>query len=87
MNRLKVLRTSKNLKQNEVAKILNLSQGNYSRYENETLIPTTETLIALSNFYEVSIDYILGLDKSSEDTKIQLNLITEYIENIKKNIK
>ncbi|MCR1868968.1 helix-turn-helix domain-containing protein [Longicatena caecimuris] len=87
MNRLKILRESKGLKQKDIANKMNLSQGNYSRYEQGTLTPTTETLIALSNYYNVSIDYILGLDKTKGDIEIQLDLIIDYIENIKKSLK
>lgn len=86
MNRLKVLRESKGLTQSELTKKFNINQGNYSRYESGTLIPTTDTLIQLSEFYNVSIDYILGLDKSSKDVKIQLDLISEYINNLKENL-
>lgn len=86
MNRLKVLRESKGLTQAELTKKFNINQGNYSRYENGTLTPTTDTLIQLSEFYNVSIDYILGLDKSSKDVKMQLDLISEYINNLKENL-
>lgn len=86
MNRLTQLREAKGLKQKEVAKILNVNQGNYSRYEKGTLTPTTDTLIEVSKLYNVSIDYILGLDKSSGDLKQQLDLIIEYIETLKKNL-
>lgn len=86
MNRLKALREAKGLKQKQIADILNINQGNYSRYEKGTLTPTTETLIALSDYYNVSIDYILGLDKSAGDIKIQLDLIQEYIQKIKEDL-
>lgn len=86
MNRLAQLRESRGLKQKEVAKILNVNAGNYSRYEKGTLTPTTETLIEISKLYNVSIDYILGLDKSSGDVEQQLDNIIEYIKTLKKNL-
>ena len=61
MNRLKELREDKDLYQRDVAKILNMSQTGYSQYEiGKNDIPT-RILIALSNYYNTSVDYLLGL--------------------------
>ena len=58
--RIRDLREDKDLKQQDLAKLLNVSQTTYSRYESGTLdIPTT-ALIKLSEFYGVSVDYLLG---------------------------
>lgn len=86
MNRLIQLREAKGLKQKEMAQILNINQGNYCRYEKGTLTPTVDTLIEMSKYYNVSIDYILGLDKSKGDVKKQLDMIIEYIENLKNSL-
>lgn len=61
MNRLKDLREDNDLYQKDIAKILNMSQTGYSKYETETNDIPTNILIKLALFYEVSIDYILGL--------------------------
>ncbi len=61
MNRLKMLRKDKNLTQQELAKIINMSQTGYSQYErNERKIPIT-TIKKLANYFEVSVDYLSGL--------------------------
>lgn len=86
MNRLKTLRLAKGLSQKEISEKINVNQGNYSRYENGSLMPTIETMIELSAFYNVSIDYLLGKDKINEDIKMQLDLIIEYIEELKKTL-
>lgn len=65
MNRLKELRKSKNLKQSDVAKAIFTSQQNYSRYENGQVEPDYEVLKKLSDFFEVSVDYILGKEASN----------------------
>lgn len=58
--RIRNLREDKDLTQTEVAKILNMSQTGYSKYEvGENDIPTT-ILIKLADFYNTSVDYLLG---------------------------
>lgn len=59
--RIRDLREDNDLSQAEVAKILNVSQSTYSRYESGFLDVPSEILIALSKQYKVSVDYILGL--------------------------
>ena len=58
--RLRDLREDKDLNQTEVAKMLDMSQTGYSKYETgENDIPTA-ILIKLARFYDTSIDYLLG---------------------------
>ncbi len=58
--RLKDLRHDKDLTQADVAKILNMSQTGYSKYETgENDIPSA-VLLKLADFYQTSTDYILG---------------------------
>ena len=59
--RIRDLREDKDLSQSQIAEILNISQSTYSRYESGYLDVPSEVLIALSRFYNVSVDYILGL--------------------------
>lgn len=60
MIRLSELRSEKNLSQRELAKIMNVSQGTYNNWENSNTQPSIEQLIALANFFEVSVDYLIG---------------------------
>lgn len=55
------LREDKDLSQKEIAKILNMSQTGYSKYEVGTNDIPTKVLIQLATFYNTSVDYILGL--------------------------
>ncbi len=58
--RIRDLREDKDLNQTEVAKILEMSQTGYSKYETgENDIPTA-VLIKLARFYNTSVDYLLG---------------------------
>ena len=60
LDRLCDIREDNNLTQSEVAKILKISQSQYSLYETgERSIPI-EKLIILADFFEVSIDYLVG---------------------------
>ncbi len=60
MYRLKYLRESELLTQQQVAEVIYCSQRTYSYYETGGRDIPTATLIRLAEFYDVSIDYILG---------------------------
>lgn len=60
-NRLRALREDNDLTQREIAAVLNCSQVSYSHYEIGRRDIPLEFLIKLSDFYDVSVDYILGL--------------------------
>ena len=56
---LKSIREDHDIKQKDIAKILNVSQNTYSQYETGVISLTAEVLIKLSDYYKVSIDYLL----------------------------
>lgn len=58
--RLKMLRIEKGLTQEQVAKDLGTTKVSIGRYENGTREPKSEMLEAISNYYNVSIDYLFG---------------------------
>ena len=57
--RLKELREDADLKQKVLADYLNIKQNTYSQYENGQRQIPIDALIKLSEFYNVSIDYIV----------------------------
>lgn len=59
--RIRNLREDKDLRQRELAALLNCHQRTYSNYECGDLDIPTEYLIEISRFYETSVDYLLGL--------------------------
>ena len=59
--RIRDLREDKDLTQRDLARILNCSQQVYSNYELGQRDLPTDILIKLSDFYQVSTDYILGI--------------------------
>ena len=67
--RLRDLREDKDLKQREVASQLNCSQRTYSNYELGQRDIPTDVLIKLALFYNVSVDYILGLTNNPKHNR------------------
>ncbi len=59
MNRLKELREDKDLYQKDIAKIIQIDQSNYSKYELEKISIPLDTLKRLADLYDTSIDYLL----------------------------
>ena len=69
--KLKELRVSQNLTQNDVARKLEISPSIVSGYETGERTPSTENLLALSYLYKCSTDYLLG--RSKDDSSVILN--------------
>ena len=59
--RLKELRTEKNLSQMELAKMTGLSAGAIGFWETEKRIPNAMAIIALAKYFNVTTDYLLGV--------------------------
>lgn len=60
MENLKKLRTEKKLSQKQLAEEINTKQQNIHRYENGFYEPDIHTLKLLADFFETSIDYLVG---------------------------
>lgn len=58
--RIRDLREDNDLTQREMGEVLHCSQRVYSNYERGDLDIPTEILIKLSDYHNVSVDYILG---------------------------
>lgn len=58
--RLKELRKKRKISQITLALALNLNQNSISRYENEEREADYKTLIAFADYFNVSVDYLLG---------------------------
>jgi len=97
-DRLKKLRANKNMLQKQVAQDLNITVQRYSSYENNSRLPEVTIAIKIANYYNVSLDYLFGLDnktyldKSNLQNQIKelknelnnrMNKLEEYINNTK----
>ena len=65
-NRLRDLREDKDLKQKAIAELLKVHQTTYSDYELGRLNIPIVALHTLADFYNVSIDYLLGRTNKKE---------------------
>ncbi|AEM79783.1 helix-turn-helix domain-containing protein [Thermoanaerobacter wiegelii] len=74
-DRLKELRKEKNLTQEDLAKILGISRSTIAGYETERKEPDYETLKKIADFFNVSIDYLLG----RTDIRSPVDEITEAV--------
>ncbi len=54
--KLKELRNGESLTQEQIAERLNISRVNYTRYETDACRPDYETLIAIADFYGITLD-------------------------------
>ena len=61
--RLRDLREDKDLNQEDIAKILNITRQQYQLYESGKRKLPIDLLTILCKFYNVSADYILGLSE------------------------
>lgn len=89
-DRIKELRTLRNLSQVELAKKLNVSKQSVSNWENENILPSVEVIKQLAEFFSCRTDYLLGLEDSknyievSGLTDVQLAHIQYIIDDIRK---
>ncbi len=60
--RIKQLRTDRNITQVELAKNLSVSKQAVSNWENDNIQPSIDMLVKISEYFSVSTDYLLGLD-------------------------
>lgn len=82
--RLRQLRLDKQLRQEQVARLVGVSKGAISAYETDIRQPSYDILIRLANLYRVSVDYLLGrTDDRTLDisglTAREVAIITELV--------
>ena len=59
--RLALLRRERDMTQKEVGQELGISLNSYQRYETNEREPTAPVLVQMAKFYNVSLDYLVGL--------------------------
>ena len=64
--RLKQLRIAKGIKQIDMAKLLDVTDRHYQRMEYGKVNVPALTLIALAEYFNVSLDYLVGVSDNPE---------------------
>ncbi len=59
-HKLRELRLEKNLKQKDVARALNIATNTLSQFESNNGRPSLDVLFAIADFFDVSVDYLIG---------------------------
>ena len=67
--RIQDLRTDADMSQKQLSEILHISQRSYSHYETGSRNIPVEMLIRLSNYYDISVDYLVGRTDKKEMNK------------------
>ncbi len=87
MLRLKELREDHDLRQSDVSKATGIDQKTISNYETGKTRPDSEALILLADYFNVSIDYLVGRKSlncnNSADLKNELKKCIAHLNNIK----
>lgn len=81
-NNLKLLRKQNKKTQADIANILNITTAGYNKYEINYTEPNIETLIKLADYYQVSLDYLVGRDFGNDlgyVTELQMNFIKLFL--------
>ena len=61
--KIKEMRKAEGMTQEQLAEKLQINRVNYTRYETDVTRPDYETLIAIADFYNISLDEMLGRDE------------------------
>ncbi|WP_100373109.1 helix-turn-helix domain-containing protein [Bacillus sp. FJAT-45037] len=96
--RLKKLRNELKLTQTQLAEKLDITRGTYAHYEIGKRQPDYETLQKIADFFEVSVDYLLGrtdtpihIEQESPDENLfffdEENVTEEELEKLKEHLK
>ncbi len=73
--RLKELRLSRNLRQDQVAEVVGVDKSSVSSYEIGDRQPSYAILVSLAKLFRVSTDYLLGI---TDDKNIDVSGLTDH---------
>lgn len=76
-NRIKTLRIERKLSQTGLSSVIGVSRSAVASYENNLRNPDYAVLIRLASFFELSADYLLGVDSSVFKTSYYNNMLKE----------
>lgn len=82
--KIKILREKSNLTQADLARVLGLSRSAINAWEMALSVPSTQYIVELAKKFNVSTDYLLGVESTSsisiqDLTKKQVSVLLETI--------
>lgn len=78
-NKLRELRISMGINQKEIAKMLNIDRSTYGKYETGDSSPDYDKLTKLADYFNVTIDYLLGRSDRKTTNKQKPNTIAAHL--------
>lgn len=85
---IRELRNIRGISQIQLANKLGVTKQSVSNWENDNILPSIEMLVKIANFFEVSTDYLLDLDKKrtldvENLTEIQISHIQLIVDDLR----
>lgn len=80
--KLKEIRIKNKITQTQVAKDLQMANSTYNGYEKGTSEPNIETIIKIANYFKVSVDELLGIEKKEDVTLTEKKALLKVIEEL-----
>ncbi len=74
-NQLKKLRKQTNITQKDFSKVLSIAPTTYNAYEKNVTEPSIDTLIKIADFFNISLDELVGRDFAQAGTEIENELL------------
>lgn len=79
-NRIKYLREEKEISQKKLAEYIKVSPSSIGMYEQERRVPSAEILNLIAEFFNVSVDYLMGrTDTKNDENKYNINKKSQEI--------
>ncbi len=72
--KIKEIRLSRHMTQREIGEIVGVAQQNFSRYEQDITVIPIDILIKLSEFFNVTTDYLLGVSDIKRNIEGQMRV-------------
>ncbi len=80
MNRIRALREDRDLRQIDVSNATGIDQKTLSNYETGKTRPDSDALILLADFFDVSIDFLVGRSDNASNLKHEISTEIEKIQ-------
>lgn len=82
--RIREVRENAGYNQKEFGSLLNIKQSTLSAYETDRMQPTISALVKIAEMFNVSLDWLCGIEKKEQDKKVESNDHTEILTDLAK---